>query len=410
MLKENSTSHRKPAAAFFIVALLALLLILSPALALAQGGDSYETERQRASQLLDTGKFIEALPIFEKLSRERPTDAGVMFGLGFSMLAQANTDKDMEARKQGRIRARAVLIRAKELGFDHPLLQSILESLPASGETAEAFSKNKEADLAMQEGEAAYVQGDVDKALAAYQRALQHDPQLYEAALFAGDMYNKKNQPERAAEWFARAIKIDPDRETAYRYWGIGLMKQDKRMEARDKFIEAFITEPFNRLAINNLIGWAELNRVTLTHPKIEIPTGVSPMEKGQMTVTFDPKSSPSWAMYGISRSTWQINNHAKFTKEYPGEKTYRHSLREEAEALRSVAESASKALKSGKVKSLDPSLANLVKLNDAGLLEAYILLALPNDGIARDYADYRKTNRDKLRRYVIEFAMGSAQ
>jgi hypothetical protein len=36
-------------------------------------------------------------------------------------------------------------------------------------------------------------------------------------------------------------IAIDPNRETAYRYWGDVLMKQDKMAEARDKLIEAYI-------------------------------------------------------------------------------------------------------------------------------------------------------------------------
>lgn len=411
MLKQNSALSHQRTVPFFAIALLGLLLIVSaPSPTFAQASDSYETERARAHSLLNEGKFLEALPVFEKLSKERPTDAEVMFGLGFSMLAKANTDKDPEARKQGRIRARANLVRAKELGFEHPLLQSLLDAMRPDGEAAESFSSNKEADAAMREGEAAFVQGDIDKALAAYQRALQLDPQLYEAALFAGDMYNKKDQPEQAGEWFARAIKINPERETAYRYWGIGFMKQDKMTEARDKFIEAFITEPYNRLAINNLVGWAELNKATLNHPKIEIPTNVSSMEKGQTTITIDPKSSSSWTIYGLSRAAWTTNNNERFTKAYPGEKAYRHSLREEAEALRLVAEAASKDLKSGKIKTLDPSLANLVKLNDAGLLEAYILLARPDDGIAHDYAAYRKTNRDKLRRYVIEYVIAGGQ
>ncbi len=407
MSKPNIASQRQSRALFYAVAFVGLLLIVSPpAPTFAQTSDSYETERTRANRLLEEGKFLDALPVFEKLSKERPTDAEMMFGLGFSTLAKANTDKDPEARKQGRIRARTILVRAKELGYDRPLLQTLLDALRPDGEAVEAFSKNKEADAAMREGETAYVQGDLDKALAAYQRALQFDPQLYEAALFAGDMHNRKNQPEQAGEWFARAVKINPERETAYRYWGISFMKQDKMTEARDKFIEAFITEPYNRLAINNLVGWAEQNKVTLNHPKIEIPTSVSPMEKNQMTITIDPKSSSSWTIYGLSRAAWTTNNNARFTKEYPGEKTYRHSLREEAEALRLVAEAASKDLKSGKVKTLDTSLANLVKLNDAGLLEAYILLARPDDGIVHDYATYRKTNRDKLRRYVVEYVV----
>ncbi|MDX6578337.1 MAG: hypothetical protein QOE96_4290, partial [Blastocatellia bacterium] len=91
----------------------------------------------------------------------------------------------------------------------------------------------------------------------------------------------------------------------------------------------------------------------------------------------------------------------------YPDEKVYRHSLKEEAAALRMVAEFAAKDLKSGKVKTLEVSLENLVRVNDAGLLEPYILFARPDQGIARDYAAYRKANRDKLRRYWLEIAIG---
>ena len=53
-----------------------------------------------------------------------------------------------------------------------------------------------------------------------YQRALLLDPKLYEAALFIGDVYFKTADQVKAVEWFARAVAINPDRETAYRYWG----------------------------------------------------------------------------------------------------------------------------------------------------------------------------------------------
>ena len=101
----------------------------------------------------------------------------------------------------------------------------------------------------MREGEAAFVNGDYPKAIELYQRALLFDPNLYEAALFTGDVYFKSAEQRKAAEWFARAVSINPDRETAYRYWGDSLMKQGRVTEASDKFVEAFIAEPYNRLA-----------------------------------------------------------------------------------------------------------------------------------------------------------------
>src|SRR6185369_125080 len=91
-----------------------------------------------------------------------------------------------------------------------------------------------------------------------------------------------------------------------------------------------------------------------------------------------------------------------KFAKTFPNEKTYRHSLAEEADALRSVLSVAT----ADKDKKLSPSLIRLKKLDDEGLLESYILLARPDDGIALDHPAYLKQNRDKLRRYVMQYVV----
>jgi hypothetical protein len=112
---------------------------------------------------------------------------------------------------------------------------------------------------------------------------------------------------------------------------------------------------------------------------------------------------SAMWMVYHATRSQWIKE---KFAKEFPNEKDYRHSLREEAEALGLVAKIISESVKNGKMqeKNLDMSIANLLKVHNAGLLEAYALLAKPDAGIANDYAEYRKNNRDKLRRYMNEY------
>jgi len=56
--------------------------------------------------------------------------------------------------------------------------------------------------------------------------------------------------------------------------------------------------------------------------------------------------------------------------------------------------------------KNIDPSLQTLQKLEKEGLLEPFILLALPDAGIARDFADYRRANLEKLRRYVKDYVL----
>ena len=97
---------------------------------------------------------------------------------------------------------------------------------------------------------------------------------------------------------------------------------------------------------------------------------------------------------------SWQT----EFAKQYPNEKTYRHSLKEEAAALRA----ALKVLRTERRnrRTTDPSLQIIRKLDKEGLLEAYILLALPDAGIANDFPAYRKTNIEDLRRYVKHYVM----
>ena len=77
--------------------------------------------------------------------------------------------------------------------------------------------------------------------------------------------------------------------------------------------------------------------------------------------------------------------------------------MAEEADALRGVV---SVATADKKNKNLSPSLTRLKKLDEEGLLESYILLARPDEGIAQDYPEYLKQNRDKLRRYMVQYVM----
>lgn len=419
MLKQTAAPRIKLARAFCAIIVLGLMFYALPALSLAQepSGD-YEAQRERAFALVNESKFTEALPLLEKLAAAKPTDGEVVFMVGFTKLATSELIKDMALRKMARVSARQSIQKAKELGYEHPLVQQLLDAIPPDGSVEGKFSKNAQADELMRQGEAFFVQGELDKALAAYQRALELDPQLYLAALFIGDMYNKKGEPGRAGEWFARAIAINPDRELAYRYWGIGLVKQGKMQEARDKFIESFITEPYNSLARNGLIEWAQFNKVTLAHPDIEIPASISSGKPGEVNITLDEKTfsgnkddgSSAWMMYGLARAAWVSDKKQgvseKFAKAYPNEKTYRHSLAEEVEALRLVISMVNEQTKEKKIKQLNPSLATLLKLNEAGLLEPYILMARVDEGISRDYNAYRKNNRDKLRRYMIEYVL----
>jgi len=277
-----------------------------------------------------------------------------------------------------------------------------LDALESPDSTNVPFSRIQAAEAAIREGEAAFVRGDMDQAIAAYRRALESDPRLYDAALYAGDAEFKKahnsSDPNfrndhfnAAGVWFARAISINANRETAYRYWGDALDAQGKMVEARDKFVEAIIADPYNRNTYVGLTQWAQRHKAQLGHPKIEPPSAT--------TAANSADGSSNWAAYTATRAAW---SRTEFFKNYPAEKEYRHSLKEEASALSSVAAACARDLLSGKIKALEPSLTMLVKLAQDGFLEPYVLFARPDQGIARDYAAYRAVARERLKQYWL--------
>jgi tetratricopeptide (TPR) repeat protein len=377
-------------------------------------------ERQQAIEVYESQNLVAALPLLEKVALAYPNDPAVLSRLGFTLYANSTDEKDPAKRQQLRQRSLAVLRKSRSLGDDSNLTSITLEALESSDSTQVPFSNIRTADAAIREGESAFMRGDFDKAIAAYRRALEADPHLYTAALFAGDSEFKKamnsTDPQfrsvhfdAAGVWFAKAIEINPNTETAYRYWGDALDAQGKTNEALVKFVDAIVAEPYNgQRAYVGLMQWSQRHKIQVGHPHIEPPNSTT-TQGNNTTLNVDPRTldskdgSNEWLMYNFTRIAWQKGD---FAKNYPAEPAYRHSLKEEAAALRMVAEACAKDLKSGKVKTLEPSLETLVKLNDAGLLEAFILFARPDQGIARDYPAYRATNREKLRRYWLEVAI----
>ncbi|HEX5085466.1 MAG TPA: tetratricopeptide repeat protein [Blastocatellia bacterium] len=397
--------------ALLCFAAISTLLLSSPAGTFAQDIPDYEAEFKRAAELVQANKMIEASPLLEKLHAAKPDDAVVLELLSYVISATAVVEKDPVKRKKDFLRARSLAGRAKELGRNTQLVQLILEQISPDGMWGgqPAPEKRTPAEDALMEGEEAFTKGEMDLAIEHYERALKLDPKLYDAPLFIGDAYHKMGKNDKAYESYARAVAIDPDRDTAYRYWGNVLMREDKLKEAKEKLIEGVIANPYTRLTWQFLANWAERGNVQLGHPRVDIPTSsVQRKDDKNVEILLNPSEkkdgTEAWTMYSIARAAWMTEE--KFSKEFPNEKQYRHSMREESDALRLTAEMVLEQLKKGTLKeaSLDVSIANLLKLHRDGLLEVYVLFVKADEGIARDYAEYRKNNRDKLRRYLNEY------
>jgi predicted Zn-dependent protease len=185
------------------VSMLICAALMSAGRALAEDEAKSNPKRGPAFELYKQGKMVDAMPLLEELAAENPKDIAVMESWGSSVLSYAQTLSDVDSRKKARIRARSILLKAQALGDTSDFLQTLLRELPEDGSFS-AFSDKKDVDEAMQQAEADFARGDLERARQGYMRAHLLDPKQYYAALFIGDTFFKQHQPAFAGEWFAQ--------------------------------------------------------------------------------------------------------------------------------------------------------------------------------------------------------------
>ncbi len=370
----------------------------------AQTEDEIIKATSKAMLLFNQQQFAEAIPHLELLIKAMPAEGKIRFMYGWSLVAKSKQISDTEEAKKLSAKALEQFKEAKRLGLNDPAndsLIAILSGQPSTGSgSAPNYSANPQAEKLMNDAESLFAQSKYDEAIKLFEQALAVDPKIYMAGTSGGDSYVAKGDWENAEKWYQKAIAIDPNRETAYRYSATPLMKQKKYDQARDRYIEAYIVEPYNSMSLRGINQWAQVTGKDLGHPVIEIPEFAfdskgKAIPKSPMAAN-DSAVSP-WLTYLTIRESWR---NEKFSKSFPKEQQYRHTLLEEAESLRAVVRSAQDQ------KSSNKQFALLDRLDKEGLLEAFILLAKADEGTARDHLEYLKNNRPKLRQYVANYVI----
>jgi tetratricopeptide (TPR) repeat protein len=390
---------------FFPTALL--LFACLPQAAQSTADSSDQPTRQKVLALFAEGKRLDALPLLEVLAQKNPQDSDVLVALAASLVEHAATLTGANQAAQERFRARDLIQKAWGLGNTSPLaenLRQLLQELPADG--AIEFSDNPAVGQAMNAGEAAFARRDFDEALKYYATALQLEPTNYSAVLFTANTYDKKNDFTKAAEWYERAAHIDPDIETAYRYYADMLARQGNMARARSLLIQAAVAEPYNKIVWREIRAWALINKTAFNLVYVGIPLP----PKNDPTYSRPPDLSPAWRAYYSVKSDWKKGG--RFSKQFPREAEYRHSLAEESEALTAAAKVLEKLnadTKAVKLATDNPTADLLLKLYESSLMDPYVLFSLGDEGIAKDYLAYRASNRDKLETYMDKFVMPPA-
>jgi len=365
---------------------------------------AYDEQKKFAVMLFQQNHHLEALPIFRDLAKRNPGDAEVLFGYGACLLNHSATLKEEPAARVERLQARELLLEAKQMGLNSGLLMNLLETLPADGSVR--FPGRPEVVAAIQDGEAEFAKNNYAAAIQHYTKAIELDPNNYAAALFVGDSYFAAKDFVKAGEWYGKAIQINPDIETAYRYASDMYTKNGEQEKARKLAIQAVVAEPYNNLPWRGLGQWAIINHMQIIPARINTHRDASTDDKKVATITLDPNHSVSgvWLVYATTRLRWQ---QTEFKKRFPDEAAYRHTMAEEVDALGQAA----KEITGEKPEAIpgDPDLKLLKKLADAQMLEPYVLLSVPDRGIAIDYLAYREKNRKQLEEYLSQFVVPPA-
>jgi tetratricopeptide (TPR) repeat protein len=393
-------SHR-----FVQLAVFTLFVLCSATHAAAQTPESYASKRAHAFDLFNHGKTAEALPLFDALAAQEPEDSGVLLRLSVCLLRDKSTAGNSAASREARLRARALVLRAESLGASESWARKLLASLPDDGHEA-TWSNLVAADQAMTKGEDYFTKKKWAEALGSFRAAHLIDPHCYYAAQFAGDVYFHWGEWEEAVYWFSLATQVDPDVETAYRYEGDALVKLGRVIQAKEKYIDGIIADPYTSHSWEGIENWAKLTNTMLGHPRIAPPNMLPDSgTSASLSAISDPSKmrngASSWSAYETTRAYWKRE---RFAKEFPGEKVYRRTLREETDALNQVATAAEQQVREGLAESLSPPLTDLLKLREESLVEAYVLFSRAGDGISEDYEHYRDAYREKLRRYLDEW------
>ncbi len=409
------------------ILLLAALLQTTPAAAPAPHHEiNFEAERQQAETLFTAGNLAEALPLYLDLDRQDPTVALFAERTGACLFAKEATMPQDNARLQTHLQAVKELRRAAALGDNSSYVRTALNAESKSFVGAViagipltvgyTYHGKPEAQAAFELGNKAFHTADYATAVEAYKSAATLDPDWYDAALFTGDTYIHLKDWNNTGLYFAKAIKIDPDRETAYRYWGDMLYNTGSPVTARQEYVEAVVAEPYGNEAFNRLSQWCQHTKHQMVTPAIKRPEFITP--NGELKIdpaleasTADGRSS--WIVYQQYRVAHGarvlnqviigggIDKNAVVTPS-----GYRHSIEEEHAALRAMLADVDAKIKAGTLDAtkLDVSIDTIRKLEAQNVLGAWICINAADAGIRADYPAYRAKHRKHLYSYVYNY------
>jgi tetratricopeptide (TPR) repeat protein len=388
---------------------------------------NFDAERQQANQLWLAGKHLEALPLCEDLCRQDQAIPVFAERHGFALLEKSEIAADPKIKANLEGQGLGELNRAQRLGDNSALLMQTLYSYSKTpiGVTIGApmgalpltvgytHQGSAEAQAYFHQAEVVFGQHNFAEAVPLYVKAAETDTQWYVAALDAGDSYYQMQDSKNAGIWFAKAVTIDPDRETAYRYWADSLNASGDKMGAKAKYIEAVVAEPYANTTWIRLAAWAKGTQKQFVIPRVQRPNYVTEYGKLKVDPALETETGDghaSWLVYertrvahgGLTPAQWIMAGATKVNGEFTPN-GYVHTLDEETDALNAMLADVQKKIVFGTVMEdrLEAGIKTMLRLQKLGFLEPFVMLNFHDAGLRHGYPAYRVAHRELLVRYL---------
>jgi len=128
---------------------------------------------------------------------------------------------------------------------------------PATEETADVPTATPEpsAHALVTQGMVYIDQGELDKAVAEFEKAIALEPDYTDAHLKLGTAYYDQGEPEKAMAEFEKTIELDPDNAEAFRNMGTLYGKQNQWEDAAKVYEQAIALKPDYGEAYGDLVG-----------------------------------------------------------------------------------------------------------------------------------------------------------
>jgi tetratricopeptide (TPR) repeat protein len=372
----------------------------TPAHAEFLGNAESEALTQQADVLMAKQKYQEAINTYQAAVKADPKASHPVSSLAYLLLILSDKSKG-EQHDRLRGQSEALARQALKLIPQDPIAQETLRQLQDQPQVW--HTPSREAQQALASGEVLFSGGKFTEALAAYERAIQLDPQASEAWVYAGDCYfREKNWPE-AEKRFRKATEVEPLNSQAWRFLSDALIAQQKQLAAQEALFGAIAAQP------SQLPNWEKLSqyRTMVGYPlrTLELKRKASARLDANKHVDIQIDASIDNDAQFSNRVVWIAYALGSVVPESSsaesGEGKISSPFMQEVNAWSKATQVVEKVIADGKSDSLDPALKQMQVFAKDKQLEHAVLVLLYKEAYRPELEAWKKADPDGIRKFI---------